>query len=175
MSQLRVYETSRPAAASAAAAVLLSNNSNPFVLSLFLSFSFSFTHSRCLSLSRPHALTQFSPLPAHSHTPTHSLSLTIVFPVTLFVRFLSSHIRHPFTVFSRPPPVQTIRNIKLISPRATIYIYSFNYLNTHTRRVVYRSNLISPFKCPTFDPPSRPGSLRKNRALGARDGGDGGR
>lgn len=143
MSQLCVYETSRPAAAATAA--VLSNNSNPFVslsspVSTATATSFSLRFSFCRSLSL-----------ALSLSLSFSFSLSIYLYVSLFTRVHTE--THSFTVFSRPC-VQTIRNIKMIRPRPCVCMFTrFNYLNTHTRRVVYQSNLTSVFKCLTFPLP----------------------
>jgi hypothetical protein len=145
MSQLRVYETSHPAAAATAA--VLSNNSNPFV-------SLPLHHTPFHSTTPPPvSFLRLNPVPSSSHS----------FCLYTFISTLSRTRTHArvggsLSVFSRTPPpcVQTIRNIKPISPRA----YSFNYLNTHiytARRVVYQSNLISVFKCVSdFQPSHRP-------------------
>lgn len=125
MSQLRVYETSRPAAAAAA---VLSNNSNPFV-------SLPLRHSPFHSAAhRPSLFFVSTPSLSHRsfylYTFISSLSRTHAHTHTRFtLRFLSC---------TPPPCVQTIRNIKPISPRA----YSFNYLNTHTVQDVLCTNRI---------------------------------
>lgn len=103
MSQLRVYETSRPAAAATAAA-----------------FS-PITQTHLFLPPRPPCV-RFIP-PAPSANP-HSLSLTLS-PCAAVYTFLSTRA-HRQSVYrsSRPAPprVQTIRNIKLISPRVYIVL-----------------------------------------------------
>lgn len=101
MSQLRVYETSRPAAAATATAFSPITQTHLFLLP---------AHRKSVSSSPPFSLAQsFSPCRrlyvSHTHTHTHRQSV---------YRLLSR---------SAPPSrVQTIRNIKLISPRVYIVL-----------------------------------------------------
>lgn len=140
MSQLRVYETSRPAATPPPPPFSPITQTH-----LFLSLSLSASFSSLSSSARPFCSPPL--LPPNQSVYTFLSSLT--------------HIR--FTVYRHNH--RACKQSATLYWSVRVCIYSFNYLNihththtrththTHTRRVVYQSNLISVFKCVTSNPP----------------------
>lgn len=100
MSQLRVYETSRPAAAATTAAFSPITQTHLFLLP---------AHRKSVSSSPPFSLAQ-------SFSPCRRLYVSL---------YTHTHRQSVYRLLSRSAPpsrVQTIRNIKLISPRVYIVL-----------------------------------------------------